>query len=295
MNNFLSRTVTGFFIVLLIIGGISLSSISFFFLFLFILIAGMFEFYKMSHMAKVRPQKYFGVLIGGLFFVMSFLYSVKFLNQKYFYLFIPLVFLIFINELYLKQNRPFTNIAYTFLGLLYVALPLALFNYFVFSSNGEPLSIHDPFESLDAVNFIFQPTEQIVYSPQILLGFFILFWVSDTAAYLFGVSFGKHRLFKRISPRKSWEGLLGGAFIALITAYLLSLYFKDLRLPDWIIIAFIVVIVGTFGDLVESMYKRSLGLKDSGRILPGHGGILDRFDGVLLASPIVFAYLQLIR
>ncbi|GAI59219.1 unnamed protein product, partial [marine sediment metagenome] len=130
---------------------------------------------------------------------------------------------------------------------------------------------------------------------QILLGFFILFWVSDTAAYLFGVSFGKHRLFKRISPRKSWEGLLGGAFIALITAYLLSLYFKDLRLPDWIIIAFIVVIIGTFGDLVESMYKRSLGLKDSGRILPGHGGILDRFDGVLLASPIVFTYLQLIR
>jgi phosphatidate cytidylyltransferase len=294
LSNFLNRTVTGFFIVLLIIGGISLSSVSFFFLFLFILIAGMFEFYKMSRMMKVRPQKYFGVLIGVLFFVLNFLYAVQFLNQKYFFLFLPLVFLIFINELYLKQNRPFTNIAYTFLGLLYVALPLSLLNYFIFSTNGESLTSVS-YERLDAVNFIFQPEEQIVYSPQILLGFFILFWVNDTAAYLFGTALGKHRLFKRISPRKTWEGLLGGVFIALVASYLISIYFKDLSLPDWLMITFIVIIVGTFGDLVESMYKRSLGLKNSGRILPGHGGILDRFDGVLLSSPIVFTYLQLIK
>jgi phosphatidate cytidylyltransferase len=229
-----------------------------------------------------------------MFFVLNFLYAVEFLNQKFFFVFIPLIILVFINELYTKHNRPFTNIAYTFLGLIYIAVPISLFNYFVFSPNGELFTMNNPEATLDAVNFIFQPPESIIYSPQILLGFFILFWAYDTGAYIVGIPFGKHRLFKRISPKKSWEGFFGGTVIALLTAYILSLFFKHIRLVDWGVIAFIIISIGTFGDLTESLFKRSIGVKDSGKIFPGHGGILDRFDGILLSSPIVFTYLKLI-
>jgi len=294
LSNLVKRTITGILIVFLIITGITFSSISFFFLFLLALAAGLYEFYSLSHMAKVRPQTYFGILIGILFFVLNFLYAIGFLNQKFFFVFIPLIILVFINELYKKHNRPFTNIAYTFLGLIYIAVPISLFNYFVFSPNGELFTLSNPEEKLDAVNFIFQPPESIIYSPQILLGFFILFWANDTGAYLVGIPFGKHRLFKRISPKKSWEGFFGGAIIAFIASYLLSLFFNHIRLVDWLAITFIIVTIGTFGDLTESLFKRSIGVKDSGKLFPGHGGLLDRFDGILLSSPVVFTYLKLI-
>jgi phosphatidate cytidylyltransferase len=109
------------------------------------------------------------------------------------------------------------------------------------------------------------------------------------------MTFGKHRLFERISPKKSWEGSIGGAIIACLSAYIISLFFKELTTIQWLILAPIVIFSATYGDLAESLFKRSINIKDSGDILPGHGGILDRFDSVFLSAPIIFVYLQLIN
>jgi phosphatidate cytidylyltransferase len=233
-------------------------------------------------------------MIGGVLFVMNFLFAVGVINQKYFYIFIPLVVLVFINELFLNNNRPFTNIAYTLLGIIYVAVPLSMINYLVLSPAGELFGLQTGEEHVDVVNYIFQPERKIIYSSYILLGFFFLVWAYDTGAYIIGIPFGKHKLFKRISPKKSWEGLFGGVFFAFVVSIIISKFFVDLRMLDWLVIALIVATIGTFGDLVESMFKRSVGVKDSGNILPGHGGLLDRFDGVFLSLPVVFAYIQFI-
>jgi len=271
-----------------------LNALSYFLLFLIILVVSMLEFYRIARHTRARPQKYFGVLIGGVFFIVNFLFAVGFINQKYFYVFIPLVVLVFINELFLNNNRPFTNIAYTLLGIIYVAVPLSMINYLVISPAGGLFGLQTGEETVDIVNYIFQPERKIVYSSHILLGFFFLIWAYDTGAYVIGIPFGKHKLFKRISPKKSWEGLFGGIFFAFIVSIIISKIFIDLRMLDWLMIALIVTTIGTFGDLVESMLKRSVGVKDSGNILPGHGGLLDRFDGVFLSLPVVFAYIQFI-
>ena len=129
------------------------------------------------------------------------------------------------------------------------------------------------------------------FHPNIIFGLLLLTWANDTGAYLIGSQIGRTKLFPRISPKKTWEGSLGGVLVAFMTAYLLSLFFKDLVLKDWLILAFLVSIFGSIGDLVESMLKRSLKIKDSGNLLPGHGGMLDRFDAFLFLLPFAAAYL----
>jgi phosphatidate cytidylyltransferase len=151
------------------------------------------------------------------------------------------------------------------MGQGFIALPFSLLSY-IFFING--------------------------FQPLILLAVFVTIWVNDTGAYLVGVTLGKHRLFERISPKKSWEGFFGGAFFALISAYVFSLFIKDLSLIQWLIFSEIIVIFGTFGDLAESLLKRTLNMKDSGNVIPGHGGLLDRFDSMLLAAPAVYLFLS---
>jgi phosphatidate cytidylyltransferase len=126
-----------------------------------------------------------------------------------------------------------------------------------------------------------------------VIGYLVILWLNDTGAYFIGSLLGKHRLFERISPKKSWEGSIGGAALSLITAWAVSLVFTDISLWKWLVMAGIISITGTLGDLVESMLKRSLDVKDSGSLLPGHGGILDRFDAVFLSVPFVFVFLSL--
>ena len=125
-----------------------------------------------------------------------------------------------------------------------------------------------------------------------LISLFVLVWAGYSGAYIFGVRFGRHRLFERISPKKSWEGLLGGVITAIATAWILNLLYPQYNIILMIVMAIVVVISGTLGDLVESMIKRSIGVKDSGRFLPGHGGLLDRFDSILLASPVIYFVFQ---
>jgi phosphatidate cytidylyltransferase len=295
LNNFLTRTLTGLFIVLIIVGSVLFSSISYFVLFLLILIVGLFEFYGLAKLARIRPQKYVGVMIGILIFTVNFLFAIDFISNEFFFIFIPLLLIVFINELYVNNRRPFSNIAYTYLGIIYIALPLSLWNFMVMQTGDLPEDMVQTRAIFDPINFMLQPSYKIHYQPGILLGFFLLTWANDTGAYLIGVPFGRRKLFKRISPKKTWEGFFGGAIITLMAAYPVFLIFPDLTFINWLVIGAIIIVMGTFGDLVESMYKRSLGVKDTGKILPGHGGILDRFDTLLLSSPVVFTYLELIK
>jgi phosphatidate cytidylyltransferase len=129
------------------------------------------------------------------------------------------------------------------------------------------------------------------YYPYILLGIFLLTWTYDTFAYLFGISMGKHKLLERVSPKKSVEGLIGGAFVTLVGAWIYSHFNDDISLNHWLAISVIIVVFGTLGDLTESVIKRNFNVKDSGGIMPGHGGLLDRFDGLLFIGPAVYAYM----
>ena len=137
------------------------------------------------------------------------------------------------------------------------------------------------------------PHENIIFSPGIIIGFFLLIWANDTGAYLTGVSFGRHRLMERISPKKTWEGFFGGAVLAGLVAWLLSGWLGVVDKTHWIIIAAIISVAGTYGDLIESMLKRSIGVKDSGTIMPGHGGFLDRFDSAIISFPLVYLFITL--
>lgn len=248
------------------------------------MVLGLWEFFSLAEKGNTKPQKILGVVAGGVFYLISTLYLNRIIPGIYLIIPVPLFFLIFIFELFAKPclpegipDKPFVNIAITLSGIFYIALPLTLLSYLAYPPPHYP------------------GFELFKYNPNVLLGFFFLIWTNDTAAYLTGVKFGKHRLFERISPKKTWEGSIGGAILSLIAAYIISIYFTELRLAEWLVIASIIIIFGTLGDLVQSLFKRSINVKDSGRILPGHGGILDRFDGVLLSVPFVFFYLQLIR
>ena len=292
MSELVKRTATGLLLLILVIGSILANSLAFLVVFFIILVTTQYEFYRMLTRAKIRPQTVIGIIIGVFLYLSSFLVAIGFMPSKMFVLFFPLLSLVFVNELFFNENRPIHNISFTLFGIFYIAVPFSLFHFMVFKITDD-LNIGLN-EGRDIVNFFFQPTNLVEYNYQILLGFFFLHWINDTGAYLIGVPFGKHKLFKRISPKKSWEGVIGGVIFSLLTVILLAKFFPVLSLFSWLIVSFIVVFFGTLGDLIESLLKRYLGLKDSGSFLPGHGGFLDRYDGVLFSTPIVYAYLQLI-
>ena len=270
MSNLIQRTITGIIFLIIVIGAIVLSEISFLVLFALIITGAMYEFYTLAQKKSFNPQKIYGIIIGLIVFILSFLYVKDIFSAKIFLLLIPVFISVFIIELYRKSEYVFVDIGFTIIGIIYIAVPVSLANFIVFSENGE-------------------------YSSHLLLGFLFLTWSFDTLAYVFGVSFGKHRLFERISPKKSWEGFIGGTILSIGVAYIISLLFNELSLTHWIIVSLIISVFGSYGDLVESSFKRNIDEKDSGSILPGHGGILDRFDAVFFALPLFYVYLQFIQ
>ena len=270
MKNIVTRTLTGSIFIIIVIGSIVLSVYTFMAVFLLITILGLLEFYKLSANETLKPQRISGVVAGAFMFLSIALYAHNLVGFKILLINIPILLLLFIFELYRKKELPFTNIATTILGILYIALPLAL------------------------LNFLFSPFQlRGEFNTHLLIAFFSITWVVDTAAFLVGIAIGRHRLFERISPKKSWEGSIGGLLFGVGAAYVVSLFFRDMPFYHWAIISVIITIAGGYGDLVESMFKRSVNVKDSGSILPGHGGILDRFDCVLFSAPFVFLYVYL--
>jgi phosphatidate cytidylyltransferase len=275
-NNLTQRVITGIVGSAAIISGVYYSEWLYFTLFFFISLFSLLEFYRLSGLDGMIPLKTIGTLIGLVVFTLSFFIERETLDTKFYYAIFPLVAMVFLIKLYKKTERkPFTNIAFTLLGIFYIAMPFALMNHAVFRDT--------------AVNGAMQPE----YNYEIILGCLLILWASDTGAFVAGTLFGKHRLFERISPKKSWEGFWGGAALAIAMTYGLTLFFQSISLMDWLIVGIIIIIGGTFGDLVESLLKRSIEIKDSGSSLPGHGGFLDRFDGLLISSPFIVAYLEI--
>ena len=228
-SNFLQRAITGVLFVVVLVGCILYSPLSFGILFTII---GALSVHEFGHL----------------------------INQS--------------SEVQINKKNPIGNWAFSMLSQLYVALPFALLNVLAFQYN---------------------PTESsVTYNPILSLSIFVFIWLSDTGAYCVGSLIGKHRLFERISPKKSWEGSIGGGVFSIASSFVFAHYFPFMPVWQWAGLALIVVIFGTWGDLTESLMKRQLGIKDSGHILPGHGGMLDRFDSALLAIPAAVVYLYVL-
>ncbi|OZI05984.1 phosphatidate cytidylyltransferase [Siphonobacter sp. BAB-5385] len=239
------------------------------YLVLFATIGGLsqLEFYRLVGLDDITPLKYYGTGVGVFMNILTFLIEKHYLDFELYFLLSPLFTLIFFIKLYKKNEaKPFTNIAYTFLGIIYVALPFALITVIALLGG--------------------------VYSYERVLGCLFLLWASDSGAYFAGTKFGRTKLFERVSPKKSWEGSLGGAITAMLVAFILSQTYTDLNPWQWYWIAGVIVVAGTYGDLVESLFKRSIQIKDSGSVIPGHGGFLDRFDGLLLSAPFIVTFLK---
>lgn len=272
-NNFIQRAVTGVLFVIVLVGCILYSPLSFGILFTIISVLSVHEFAQLvSKSSEVSINKTITALGGAYLFLalMSFC-TQQSVGARVFLPYLGLLLYMMITELYLKKKNPTGNWAYSMLSQLYVALPFALLNVLAFQNSPE--------------------TGSVTYNPILPLSIFVFIWLSDTGAYCVGSLIGKHCLFERISPKKSWEGSIGGGIFSIASSLGFAHFFPFMPGWQWVGLAIVVVIFGTWGDLTESLMKRQLGIKDSGNILPGHGGMLDRFDSALMAIPAAVVYL----
>jgi phosphatidate cytidylyltransferase len=289
MKNFIVRTITGVIFVAAIVASFLRPEAM---VLLFSIVTGMtvWEFTGLvNEREHVTVNRFISTVAAVYFFyAMTYFCSDLYGGAAKSVVFIPyLVTIIYmlIAELYLRQDDPVQDWAYTMLAQMYIALPFSLLNVLAFTAT---------------------PNGQVAFNTLLPLSVFIFLWVNDTGAYCVGSLLGRHKLFPRISPGKSWEGSIGGAVFVLLAAWGIgwldnmqvadmdhssTLFTGMLSIPEWLGLGLVVVIFGTWGDLVESLFKRTLGIKDSGNILPGHGGMLDRFDSSLLAIPAAVVYL----
>nr|WP_321450222.1 phosphatidate cytidylyltransferase [uncultured Carboxylicivirga sp.] len=263
MNNFIKRTLTGILFVVMVVGSILYHPILFFLVCVAVAVVGMLELKRLLERKYDKINLLVSLLLGLTFQLLVFLDTMDLLKQSWYVVLMPIIWIPFVGELFKGGENPFQRIALTLLVPIYVSLPLS-FLYLTGWVDGE-------------------------FNGYYLLGFFAMVWCNDTGAYLVGVSIGKHKLFERISPKKTWEGFIGGVFFTFVAAYVIYRLTGLASLPVWLGAGVIISFFGTMGDLIESMLKRNVDIKDSGNILPGHGGILDRFDAVLFAAPMVFA------
>lgn len=268
LNNLEQRIVAGIFGVVVIVSSILYSDLTFILMISLLSMLTQLEFYKLLGLDGNLPLTYYGTICGVALVVLTYVVEKGLIGFENYFLISPLLAMIFFIKLYKKNDlKPFTNIGFTFLGLIYVALPFSLI--IVMAMRGQN------------------------YNHEIVLGSLLLLWATDIGAYFAGTKFGRRKLFERVSPKKSWEGALGGAMSAAFIAFLLGLYFRTYEPWQWFCIGAIIVVTGTYGDLVESLFKRSIAIKDSGSSIPGHGGFLDRFDGLLLSAPFIVTFLKL--
>ena len=276
MRNFIVRTITAvFFVAAIVTCFLRPEAMAF----LFAVVTGL-SIWEFTGLVNEREHVAINRLIctvAGVYFFLAMMgYNSGITSSGVFIPYLISIIYLLIAELYLKQEDPVSNWAYTMMSQLYIALPFSLLNVLAFRAVGDG----------------------ICYTYLIPLSVFVFLWINDTGAYLCGSLLGKHKLFPRISPGKSWEGSVGGGILVMVIAvlvwYLTEQYgVNDLQLSavEWAGLGLTVVVFGTWGDLVESLFKRTLGIKDSGHILPGHGGMLDRFDSSLLAIPAAVVYL----
>jgi phosphatidate cytidylyltransferase len=268
VSNFWKRALSGGLFVAAVTGAIFSSPYCFYALFLLFIIVGILEFERMARRLDIHVALPTGLAGGVLLFTAGFLHNQA--GERYsdlYLVWLLVTFLIPITELYRQRGIGFRNIAFSYYLLLYIALPFTLLTYFPYRVTG-------------------------AWEPRIVFLPFWLVWINDTFAYLAGVSFGRHKLFPRVSPNKSWEGVVGGGLATLAAGIWSAPYLHGLTPTDTFIIAGIVVLFAIYGDLIESLFKRGIDIKDSGHFLPGHGGILDRLDALLFTLPAIFVYLE---
>lgn len=275
-SNLILRSITGILFVVVIMGCILYNPLSFGCLFVLISALSIHEFGRIVNKQDGVEMNAMVSALGGAYLFLAFMaFCIDAYDARVFIPYLLLLMYLTISELYLKKESPIQNWAFTMMSQLYVALPFALLNVLAFHA--------------DTV------TMEIGYNPILPLSVFIFLWLNDTGAYCVGSLLGKHRLFERISPKKSWEGFVGGLVVCLLVSMLMYRLFPFLPMWAWTGLALTVVVFGTWGDLTESLLKRQLQIKDSGNILPGHGGMLDRFDSSLMAIPAAVVYLYLIN
>ena len=261
MNNFTKRLIFGIIYVLLIVTATLVNTYVFFAVFYVFMMFAVFEFKKMIALTSCIPY-----IFGTLAFTSILLKHIKFnlFFEIIFILSILILFIAFIFTLLDEKKNAVTHLGKISLSILYTIIPFILLILLADMS-----------------------------SPFLILGIFILTWTSDTFAYLVGRQFGKHKLFKRISPKKTIEGFIGGLVFTLIAAYILSIYFNEFSMIQWLVISLIISVFGVLGDLIESMFKRQANVKDSSNLIPGHGGFLDRLDSIIFAIPFIYAFIYL--
>lgn len=269
IHNLVQRLLTGAVLVVVIASLVLAGPYGFLLLLLLINAGALVEFYRLFRSPDLAPRKAGGLVLSTAWLLAAHLVVTGLASWMVLLVFVPAAYGLFVAELYRKAPHPFHNLAFTFLGLLWITVPLLFFLLTGFLSAWGS------------------------YQPYFILGYFGLLWAADSGAYFAGKALGRHKLFERISPGKTWEGTAGGAVCALLVALALAWFGDGRNGTEWIVMAVLVLVTGTFGDLVKSMMKRSLHVKDSGTILPGHGGVLDRFDSLLGSAPFVFLYLYL--
>lgn len=277
-RNLITRTLSGAVLLCAVLLAVLWNKYSFGVLLLLIIIGGQRELYRLAEARGIRPQSLAGIVGGVVLFALNFMlflrwgdgFAVKHTAAVvacalYIMVLVPLIF---VGELFANSKTPMANISVTLTGILYVAFPVSMLLYIPLMLNGGE------------------------WRPIVFLMYLFITWANDVFAYLVGMSIGRHRMCERISPKKSWEGFFGGVAGALAVGAL-GAYFTGGSYAVWLGAAAIASVAGVLGDLVESMFKRSSEVKDSGNILPGHGGVLDRFDALFVSSPIVFVYLAI--
>lgn len=276
-KNLITRTITGvLFVAIMVCGFLRPEAM----ILLFALITGMtlWEYTGLANdIEDVSVNRFISTVAGVYLFLAVAGWRIG-LVQGFIAMtpYLLTVIYLMVSELYQKQKNPVNDWAYTMLGQMYIALPLSMINIVAFqiSETGEP--------SFDML---------------LPLSIFIFLWTNDTGAYCSGSLFGKHKLFPRISPGKTWEGSIGGGILVMIVSGVIGYLVNSngdnhmLSIPEWVGLGVVIAVFGTWGDLVESLFKRTIGIKDSGNILPGHGGMLDRFDSSLMAIPAAVVYL----
>ena len=276
MKNFVVRTITSvFFVAAVVTSFLNPHGMTF----LFAIVTGM-TIWEFAGLVNERPHitinRFISTVSGVYLFLAMTGYNSGLTPATVFIPYLVSILYLMVAELYLKAEDPINNWAYTMLSQLYIALPFSLLNVLAFRSNGY----------------------EIQYSYLAPLAVFVFLWINDAGAYCVGSLLGRHKLFPRISPGKSWEGSIGGGLLVCVVAALVWYYTEQygvndlgLSVCEWVGLGIVVVVFGTWGDLIESLFKRTIGIKDSGNILPGHGGMLDRFDSTLMAVPASVVYL----
>ena len=278
MKGLLRRASTAVIFVIVMLGGLYGGYYSFVLLFAAITAICLWEFLEMTiDHGKRRDwlRRFLGTAFGLMPFVLAVLIHLKVIPMNDTFviitalLFFPFIFMAFIYELIAQSDTPFSNVAFIVLGMVYIGAPFALLDFIAFEGD--------------------------TFYANTIFGLLLMTWMNDSGAYIVGSKIGKTKLIPRISPNKTWEGSIGGVVVTYITAFVLSYFFPEKNIQDWFVLATIVAIFGSVGDLIESMLKRSVGVKDSGNLLPGHGGLLDRFDAFIFLLPFAAAYLLWVR